>query len=175
MNNERQLDRVLEGAFCPEAAVLGQFLDESLSADLQERVAGHVLRCCACQDVVAWTREAAAQPLSQRKSKTATGRRRRIRPAAKQGLPSWVPGVAAAAGLLLVAFVALKASDTQPSGQLGQATPSASPTPSKIQPQPSPSRATPRPTTAPSLRPSLPSPTPQASVRPTPAASPGAT
>ena len=168
--SERQLERALEAVFCPEAETLAQFLDETLDSSLQERVAGHVLRCEACQDVVAWTREAAAQAASRPKvrGKKGTGRHRRRSGAARAipartGVPSWVPAVAAAAGVLLVALIGLKASDTGSGSQLGQASPS----PSKIQPP-----ETPRETPSPSATRETPAPSPTSAASPQPSEQP---
>ena len=126
---ERRLAAALGSLVCPDPETLARFLDEALEDELLERVAGHVLRCQPCQEVVTWTREAEAA-VSERR---ASGRRRRRALPARRASP-WAAvlgaGAAVAAAVLLV--VVLRG---QPStGQL--ATHDPSPRPSEPAPPP---------------------------------------
>jgi hypothetical protein len=105
---EAALGAGLARSVCPEPELLALFIDEALPADRADRVAGHVLACAPCRDVVTWTREAAAA--TDRRS---SGRRRRTATQAggKVIKPSWVPtlvGAAAAASILFMVGVSFQ-------------------------------------------------------------------
>lgn len=116
---------------CPAPEELGLFIDDALETARLERIAGHVLECGECRDVVCWTREAQAQV-----AKSNTRRRRRPRVAPKRGgqTLTWLGAAAAIAAAILLIVVFGGSPDGHPSDQAElppQPTPSETPTPDR--------------------------------------------
>ncbi|RMG12601.1 MAG: hypothetical protein D6731_13505 [Planctomycetota bacterium] len=99
---ERRLAESLARLACPDAELLARFIDDALPPEALERVAGHVLECGECREVVAWTREAQAKA-EKEPGRRAVRPRGRSRTRAPSRTGPWVPAglVAAAAALLL--------------------------------------------------------------------------
>ncbi|MEZ0230477.1 MAG: zf-HC2 domain-containing protein [Planctomycetota bacterium] len=110
VTEERKLRKGLLVLACPNAEVLGRFLDGSLHDRVFSGVKEHVARCEECANVVEWTREAAVSLESGELPKASTSGRRRRALIAGRGpkrsniLQLAIP-LAAAAALILAVLV----------------------------------------------------------------------
>ncbi len=138
LETERRLGRAFGRLTCPAPEELGLFIDDSLEAQRLERIAGHVLECGDCRDVVSWTREAQAQV-----AKSSTRRRRRPRAASRRGdqTLTWLGAAAAIAAAVLVAVILGGGPEPVDSDQAElppQPTPTVTPTPEQVPSVPTP-------------------------------------
>jgi len=178
VEREQEVARAVAALTCPEAEVLARFVDDDLPAAAGERVAAHVLRCDACRDVVAWTKEGLAEQArrSGRGRRASGAHRRRAAAPRREPASPWLPVAVAAAAAVLLAVVLLRGEPVQPSGDRA-----ARPTPAETSPTDGPEVATPaspspaptgapRPGPSPSVEPTsstAPSPTPSPTTAPT--------
>ena len=173
LEQERDLADAFGKLTCPDPETLAQFIDETLPGDRLEAIAGHVLGCDPCQDVVTWTREA-----EQQLEQAPTRRRRRPIPQ-RQTTPTWIPAVAAVAAACLLVVLLLRPGQRD-AGTTAQTSPTAQPTLSRpASPSPSPRQspdASPSVTASPDATPSAsPNVTPRETPSPRETASPDAT
>jgi hypothetical protein len=134
LGTESRLRSAFGRLTCPAPEELGLFIDDALDAERLERIAGHVLECGDCRDVVSWTREAQVHV-----AKSNTRRRRRPRGASRSGdqTLTWVGAAVAIAAAILVIVVLGGRPDQRPSDQAELPpvpTPIETPTPDRDQP-----------------------------------------